>query len=134
MTRLHQVKVQILGEVMAKHCVTPEELVGNSRMGDVLAARRDAAVRLKAAGFHPTAIARTLRRDPATIHNYLDSQYRDRKRDRMRARKALNRLLPGVNDTVAAIAAAEGVSPVMLAAEWIAERARYEAEAKARAA
>jgi hypothetical protein len=28
----------------------------------------------------------------------------------------------------------EGISPVMLAAEWIAERARHEAEAKARAA
>jgi hypothetical protein len=134
MTRIHQAKLQILGEVMAKHCVTPEELVGNSRMGDVLAARRDAAARLKAAGFHVAAIARTLRRDPATIHNYLDSDYGDRKRDRTRARKALNRLLPESKDTVAAIAAAEGVSPVMLAAEWIAERARYEAEAKARAA
>jgi hypothetical protein len=134
MTRLHQVKVQILGEVMAKHCVTPEELVGDSRMADVLAARRDATARLKAAGFHVAAIARTLRRDPATIHNYLDSQYGDRRRDRMRARKALNRLSPEIKDIVGAIAAAEGVSPVMLAAEWIAERARYEAEAKARAA
>jgi hypothetical protein len=94
MTRLHQVKVQILGEVMAKHCVTPEELVGDSRMADVLAARREATVRLKAAGFHPAAIARTLKRNHSTILNYLDSKYGDRKRDRTRAHRALDRLSP----------------------------------------
>ncbi|WP_024516804.1 hypothetical protein [Bradyrhizobium sp. Tv2a-2] len=125
---------EILNRVLAQHRVEAIDFFSTCRAGDLTAARRAAAQELKAAGFAVTRIAHILRRNHRTIGYYLYGGSNDARRNRSRTYEMLKALDPSTMETVLAIAKAEGVSPYVLIREWIAERATYEAAAKARAA
>lgn len=129
-----QVRHEIIAAMLARHGVTEEEFFGPGRMDDATHARREAAQRLHAAGFRISTIARIIKRSHGTIQYYLRHEYLSKRRDRARATLALKRISSGISDLVAEIAQDEGISPVLLAMQWIAERAEYEMQAKARAA
>jgi len=128
------IRERLIRDALAKYGLTNEEFFGRGGAEDMVAARREVAIGLKNAGFRIAAIARILKRKHASVHYYLDPNYARRKRNRMRAICGLRRVSQDIADVVADIAAAEGISPTVLVAEWISERATYEAEAKARAA
>jgi hypothetical protein len=124
---------EIIAAVLGKYELTPEEFFGRGRSRCYTVARRDAAKQLSAAGFSVVAISRIIKRNRSTIDHYL-YDYVGKKRDRARILGALRKAPQGVTDIVGAIAAVEGISPVTLVAQWIGERAEYEAQAKAREA
>ncbi|MEZ0060880.1 putative transcriptional regulator [Bradyrhizobium elkanii] len=73
---------QIIGAVLEKYRVEPVELFGYSREGHLVAARREAARRLKKQGYSITRIGRILHRDHSTISNYIYESIRKAKRER----------------------------------------------------
>ena len=128
------IRDRTIADVLRKHGLKAAELYSRSSAEDIVEARREIATRLKSSGFRVVAIARILKRTPGLIEHYLRPNYPDRKRNYARASCALKKIPRGLSDLVAEIAKAEGISPTTLAAEWIAERATYEAQQKARAA
>lgn len=128
-----QLRKEIISAVLRDHRIDADELVAKCRSPILVAARKDAAQRLHRAGFNTSHIGRILKHDRSTIRHHISDLVASRDRDRRRARLAVKRLKRGVADILAEIAAAEGVSTSVLAAEWLAERATFEAEAKARA-
>lgn len=125
---------QIIRGVLDEFDVTRDELLGNGRSGGLMEARRKAAERLKDAGFNISRIARILRRNHTTICNYFLDEMRERKRDRVRLAKLLEVMPDDVRKTIESVAIVEAVHPYTVLKEWVCERARYEAEAKARSA
>ena len=106
--------------------------LSDSREEDVVAARMDAAHRLKAAGFGVVRIGEILKRDHAVIRYYLNKIPRENNRTRQSLRRR-RRLLPDdIRAAIDEIAELEGVPPHVLLSQWISERARYEIEARAR--
>jgi hypothetical protein len=127
-----QLRDDIMRSVLAKHELGAKDFFSEYRDSNLVAARRDAAKQLHAAGFAPLSIARIIKRNRSTVDHYIYN-YTGKKRERARILRALERVVPrDISDVVGEIAAAEGVSPVMLVAQWISERATYEASAKAR--
>jgi hypothetical protein len=125
----------ILASVKRTHAVTTSELIGPSRDPEAVAARADAAQRLKMAGFRAAHIARILKRNPTVIGDYLHGQYRGGKNDGRFVSMPFGKHLPReVRDVVIEMARISNTTPEIILAEWICERATYELEAKSREA
>lgn len=123
----------VISGVLLEMGLHPDDFFGQSRQPHLVNARRLATERLIDLGFSPSQIGRYLKRNHTTILNYLP-KLREAKRGRY-ARKIILRLLaPDAREVVKAYATAEGVTPELLVAQWINERAHFEAEAKARVA
>jgi hypothetical protein len=125
---------KIIADILDAYDITREELLGNRRGGGLMEARRDAANRLLQAGFNKRRIARILRRNHTTIGQYFNESMAIRKRDHIRTAQMLNAVPDDARTVILAVAEADGVHPYTIVREWLVERARFEAEAKARAA
>ena len=128
------VRKRIIDQVLEDHNITMAELVGRSRIERFVDARRDAAIMLMAAGFKMTRICEIMRRDHTTIHSYFSHTKREKMRARKRGQIVLDVLPDDVQGIVAEYAKANDTSPLTTVIEWISERARFEAESRARAA
>ncbi|GAC1572995.1 MAG: hypothetical protein NVS3B5_02250 [Sphingomicrobium sp.] len=126
------VRDQIIAEVLEKHAINLDDLTGRCRDAYLVEARMDAAHRLRAADFLSTQIGKILKRDHTTILHYLSEDKRTRKIRTLRLSR-FKWMAPDVKDQVIEIAMAEDADPGALVAGWIAERARYEIEARSRA-
>jgi hypothetical protein len=125
---------KIIAGILDAYDITREELLGNRRGGGLMEARRDAANRLLQAGFNKRRIARILRRNHTTIGQYFNEAMASSKRERIRTAKMLDAVPDDARAVIIAVAEADGVHPYTIVREWLVERARFEAEAKARAA
>ena len=125
---------EIIKQVIAEHEITADEFFSLSRDGDLMKARMKAAERLKAAEFTVTQIAKHLRRSRATISYYLYPKSRAtrkaRKAREFGAAAALRILSPDVREVLLAYAVAEQVKPEIALAQWAADRAQHEAQAR----
>ncbi len=128
------VRKRIVSEVLEDNGISMAELVGRSRIPRIVDARREAAVMLLAEGFSIGRIAKILRRDHATVLYYFSDKKREKMRNRQRGQIVLDVLNADVRAIVAAYAKATDATPLTTVIEWISERARFEAESRARAA
>lgn len=124
----------IIADIVKHHRLDPDRFFSRSQLPELCAARKDAAHRLREAGFSKRRIGQILKRDRSTITFYFNPQMAERKRSRRRIYQLLESLAPDIRDIVGAISSAEQISPVTIITEWVNERARHEAAAKARAA
>jgi hypothetical protein len=124
----------IVRQVLADHGLDADEFFGRGRFAPLVAARRDAARRLRDSGFSWVQTARILKRNEDTIRCYLTEAMQTARRDRMRERRAFTFMPADVVEIIIAFAKAENVKPEVLIAQWASERALYEAQAKVRAA
>jgi predicted transcriptional regulator len=122
----------VIKAVLAEHRIHPEDLFGLSREPHLVAARIDAAKQMRALGYSHRKIGEILKRDRTCITHYLDPKIREKKRRRLQQTRLFQGLSADVQSIVEQIAIAEGVSLKSLMAEWVSERALYEAEAKRR--
>lgn len=129
-----RIRREILADVLKRHFISKEEFFGRSQRRELCEARQDAAKRLRAANFSNRRIGQILKRDRSTIVYYFNPEMVERKRVRRRIYQVLESLEPEVRQVVGKMAEAEHVSPMLLLREWINERARFELEARARAA
>lgn len=132
-TRMQRLAI-IIDSVTRVHGVTLDEIKGTSRAAYLVDARRDAACRLRAAGFTITRIAQILERDNSTIDYYVYGKRKATKRADARAAAMLFSVPEVTRETIKAVAEAEGVSIRTIVAEWLTERATYEHDARKRAA
>lgn len=116
---------QIIDVVLHEHQLGREDLFSRHRGPHLVKARKDAARRLKTISLSNGQIARLLRRDEGTIRFYLD-ETGEKQRN-----YALRHLGPTAKATLVAVAKAKQVDPAVIAAQWITERAEYEAMADA---
>jgi hypothetical protein len=112
---------QIIDSVLQAHRLGREDFFSRHRHSHLVMARKDAARRLKAISLSSAQIARLLRRDEGTIRFYLD-ETGEKQRN-----YALRHLGPVAKATLIAVAKAKHVDPAVIAAQWITERAEYEA-------
>jgi hypothetical protein len=120
---------QIVSEVLLDHRIHPDDFFGYARDEHLVKARKDCAERLSAAGYSAQEIGRMMKRDHTTILNYFP-KLRESKNRRYITNKLLEILPPDIREIVQAFAKAEGVSISVLIAQWVGERATYEAEVK----
>lgn len=66
----------IIKAVMREHLVSPEEFFGNNRLPRFVAARREAAKRMAAAGIRVPVIARLMKRHPRTVAYHVNDSKR----------------------------------------------------------
>lgn len=128
---------QIIDAVIADHSCGRDEFFSRHSEAYLVNARVDAARRLRnELDLSSTVIARLLKRECSTIRYYLKPNLRARKqagpKAKWRSAQVLRFLDPDAAATVAAVAVAENTAPEMIIAQWIGERARFEAEAKSR--
>lgn len=110
--------------VIAEHKISRIDFFSLHRFAYLVAARRDAARRLKALGFSDDMIACGMKRDSGTIRNYCKSPGR---RPQWDAAGLMARLAPEMATVVKAAAKAEEVTVERLLVRWIADRAEGEA-------
>jgi hypothetical protein len=110
--------------VIARHRINRDDFFGPKRSEYLVAARRDAAVRMKALGYNDYRIAREMRRDVGTIRNYY--QPRGDRRAVARADGIMAKLAPDLASVVVKAAQAEEVTVEQLLVRWIADRAEGE--------
>lgn len=122
----------IIQGVLQKHKLGPLDFFSHYRVPHLVEARIDAAQQLNAIGYSHTRIGNVLHRNRSTIQHYLTPNVRVRKREHLRKTRALATLDPEIRSIVIEYAAAENVAVHVLMAQWVSERARFEAEAKAR--
>lgn len=130
---------QIIDAVIADHNCDRTEFFSRHSEAYLVNARVEAARRLRTElNLSSSVIARLLKRESSTIRYYLNPELRARKqagpKAKWRSSQVLRFLDPDAAETVAAVAVAENTAPEMIIAQWVSERARYEAEAKARSA
>lgn len=75
---------EIIRAVALEHGLQPRDLLGRDRFGHFIAARREAMVRLREAGFSYPQIGRFLGRDHSTIVFHVNKANRARRLDCMR--------------------------------------------------
>ena len=109
-----------------------DDFFGGAREPHLVAARRDCAQRLSGAGYSAAAIGRMMKRSPTTILNYFPGMA-EKKKGRYAARRLMRLVSADLCSAIRDIAKAENVSPEVLMSQWVAERATYEVEARARA-
>ncbi len=126
--------VKIINSVLLDHGICREDLLGRSRLTQLVEARKDAACRLSDAGYSRGMIARFLKRDHHTIVYYLDGRVQQMKNEKDRNRSPLYWLEPHVRQAVQEAAACEGVPVRDIIARWVADRAGWESAQKVRAA
>lgn len=121
----------IIRDVLTKHGMTHDELIGDSRYRAFYLARVEVAKALQAAGVKPLRIAKILNKDHSTVNYYLDP---DRRGDRMR-RDIVQRGLPAeVVQHIAATAKARRITKAEVVRQWVLERAQVEMAAPAKVA
>jgi len=120
---------QIISAVLLDHGLHPDDFFGYARDQHLIKARMECAERLSAAGYNASEIARMMKRNHTTILNYFP-KLRDTKNGRYLKNRLLEFLPPDIREIVQAYAKAEGVSIAVLIAQWVGERATYEAQAK----
>ena len=125
-----KIRDDIIASVSRFHGVTMAQLSGLSRAPEIVAARADAAQRLKIAGFHAARIGRILKRDPSVISDYLKGHYCGGKKDKRLTSISLSKLPRDVCDVVAETARLSQTTPEIIVAELVCERAMYEVTAK----
>lgn len=125
---------EIIKAVLLDYAISREDLLGRSRLPQLVEARKDAARRLSDAGYGRGMIARFLKRDHHTIVYYLDGRIQQAKNENNRNRQPLYWLEPHVRQTVQEVAASEGVPVRDVIARWVADRAGWETAQKVRAA
>ena len=127
--KMVEARKRIIKQILSDYDITREELLSNRRYGGLMEARRDAAHRLRHAGFNICRIGKILRRDHTTICQYFSEQMASRKADRIR----LSRLLEAVPEDARAVitrtAEAGGVHPYAIVRSWLVERAALESRA-----
>lgn len=128
-----RLRQRIIAGVLHKHGLTEEELLGHSRGNDLVIARKEAAQKLFDAGFTPKRIATILNRDHSTVSFYF-SPNQKAKLARMRAARTIAELPHDVRAVLTEYADANETTPRQVMIEWVTERARYEADARARSA
>ena len=125
---------KIIGDVLAAYGMHEKEFFNRkNRSHAACEARYDAILLLVQAGFSKVQTARILKIDSSCVHHYLHPEYRQKKKTRMRAELAHEKLPLHVKDAVAEMAAADGVGLFSMLAKWIEERAKIEIEQRARA-
>jgi len=129
------IRDQIVADVLLRHGITKEELRGPGRTYPMVAARIEISERLRQAQFGAVAIARIINRDHTVVLYYFSKERQENHKARERLRAVLRYQLPDdVQATIKAIAAERGNQhPTHLMTEWLIERARFEAESRARA-
>ena len=125
-----KIRDDILASVRRFHRVTMAQLLSASRAPEIVAARADAAQRLKICGFHAARIARILNRDPSVISSYLNGKYCGGKKDKRFTSVSLGKIPSDVREVVTEVARLSDTTPEIIVAEWVCERAMYEASAK----
>lgn len=123
----------IIEAVLLDHRIHAEDFFSLYRDKHLIAARATATQRLFDVGYTATRIGQFLKRNRSTVLNY-QPHHREVKRSRHAAKTIMRHLTPEARRIVVDFAAAEHVKPELLIAEWVNERAHYEADAKARAA
>jgi predicted transcriptional regulator len=123
-----QLRKDIIRAVMIEHEVDEDEFFGLGRAAVLTDARRDAAIRLKKAGFSQQRIASILKRNHSTIDYYLYGKSKESKQRTANQHHILKSLPVEVSDIVRTIADARNVSAVRVLVEWLVERAACEAQ------
>jgi hypothetical protein len=126
-------RAEIIADVLAKYRLRWEVLAGKTTSHAIRNARHELTVRLYAAGIATSRVAQLLGRAKGTVRGWRNGKL-NLKRPERRVYKILATLPADVREIVEAFAVAEDVSPQTIIRGWIAERARHEAESKARAA
>jgi len=111
--------------VIARHRISRDEFFGPTRFAYLVAARRDAVLRMKSLGYNDEMIAREMRRGVSTIRNYY--QPHGGRRTAVRVDGIMAKLAPDVASVVVKAAKAEDVTIEQLLVRWIADRAEGEA-------
>jgi hypothetical protein len=115
----------IIKAVLDEHLVHSDDFFGRGKLSYLVAARRDAAHRLLAAGYNPSQVGRFMRRHPSTVLNYFPKLV-EAKRAQYAAKRVMRWLTLEAHETVIAVAKAENVTPEVLMARWVGERAACE--------
>lgn len=123
---------QIIADVLRNHRLGRVEFFGRSRFDELCAARKDAARRLRDAGFTTGHIARILRRERTTILHYFGEAMAQRKRIHNQNYRLLESLAAEVREAILQIAEIEHTTPAAVVREWLSERAKYELDEKRR--
>lgn len=125
--KMVEARKRIIKQILDEYDITREELLGNRRYGALVEARRDAAHRLRHAGFKTCRIGKILRRDHTTICQYFSEQMGPRKLDRVRLARLLEAVPEDARAVITRAAEAVGVHPYAVVREWLVERAAVEA-------
>lgn len=125
---------KIINEVLHEHELCADDFFGLRRDKHLTTARYDAAQRLRAAGYGWSAIGRLMKRNHSTVRHYCLPERRQRQMESYRDKWAMRLMDAGTREIVFAAARAEGTKPGIIIAQWVNERASYEAQAKRAAA
>ena len=118
----------IISAVLFEHGLTEEEFFAPGTVRpDISDARRDAALRLQAAGHSKRAIARALRRDRSSV--YRDYLGRDSRYDRKAWRVVEGRLPADTLQVIERCAAVRKTTAYAVMLEWLSDRAMHEVRA-----
>jgi hypothetical protein len=128
--KMVEARKRIIKQILYDYDITREELLGGRRYGGLMEARKDAAHRLRHAGFNICRIGKILRRDHTTICQYFSEQMATRKADRVRLARLLEALPEGARDVIKQNACSQGVHPYDVVRAWLIERAAAESGVK----
>lgn len=117
------VRDRIINRVLTAHRISKADLLGKSRDADLVMARKAIAHSLKAERFSVRHIGRILHRDRSTIEHYLGM----RVDSSMLLPNSINCFPEDIREAITSVARSERVTPAVIVAEWITERARFEA-------
>lgn len=124
----------IIRDVLKEHQICADDFFGLRRDKHLTAARYDAAQRLRHADYSWSAIGRLMKRNHSTIRHYCLPDRRQRQKEVYRDKWAMRFMDAGTREVVLAFAEAHDTKPEVIIAQWVADRADYEAREKARAA
>lgn len=125
---------EIIKTVLRERHIGAEDFFSRNRDNHLVSARKEAALRMNKAGYSPSFIARAIKRNYTTVMYYLSESFQARKAATYRNRRVLKFLDPVARDVILETARLEETTPEVIIAQWVNERAQYEASAKARAA
>ena len=127
---------EILAAVLYRHGYGAEDFFSARRTEGLVAARRDAAKQLLAAGFSFRRTAEILQRNVTTIEYYIRGHnvMKGQRRHRARAWRLLYMLPNDHRETIEQIADVRGISPYDIVRDWLIDRAQFERGKTARIA
>jgi len=124
--KMVEARKRIISQILDDYDITREELLGSRRYGGLMEARRDAAHRLRHAGFNTRRIGKILRRDHTTICQYFSEKTVLRKLNRVRTAKLIEAVPEDTRAAITRAAEAKGVHPYTIVREWLIERGKLE--------
>ncbi|MET4210503.1 hypothetical protein [Bradyrhizobium sp. LA2.1] len=122
-TDLEAIRDRVISRVLAAHRISKRDLLGECRDSDLVMARKAIAHSLRAERFSVRHIGRILHRDRSTIEHYLGM----RVDVSMVLPNSINCFPTEVQDAITAAARSQRMTPAVIVAEWITERALFEA-------